>query len=107
MQSTNTSSHLCLLSASSLFSTTSTKSWYWSSASAKIESLATEAADLQQTLKRVQGGDQDQGTLLWEKWTEWAFRKLHIFRFYDAKFLHLLISRKPLKLLTVIDAPCH
>ena len=47
-------------------------------------------------------------SVLWEKVAEQAFRELDIFRrrFYEPNFLHLLKSRKALKSLTGISAPC-
>ena len=56
--------------------------------------------------KGVQGGNQEWGTLLWEKLAEQAFRELDIFRkrFYESQFLHLLIHRETLILLKMISA---
>ena len=44
------------------------------SASARIRSMATVATDLQHPLKGIQGGDEEWGTLLWEKLAEQGFR---------------------------------
>ena len=46
-------------------------------------------------------------SVLWEKLAGQAFRELDIFRrrFYEPKFLHLLISREALKSLVVTTAP--
>lgn len=70
-----------------------------------MKSLATADADLQPTLKGVQGGNQEKGYCTLGKLTEQAFRQLDSFRFYESNFLHLFISRKTLKLLMEASLP--
>ena len=74
------------------------------SVSRKIESLATSVADLQHSLKEVQGRDQEWGTLCSGKLVN---RLLDIWRinFYEPNFLHLIILRKVLKSLTKVSVP--
>ena len=68
-------------------------------------------ANFQHTLKGVQGGDQERGTLIWENWqnrpsdSERFSRESFFFFFNEPGFLHLPILRKALKPLTKISAP--
>lgn len=82
-----------------------TKLSHLPSASTRVTSQATSAADVQHTLKGVwRSGTRH--SVLWEKLEEQAFRKWAMFKrgFYEPKFLHILISREALKSLTVTSA---
>ena len=48
--------------------------WQLPSTSTKIKSCAAAAVDFPQPLKGVHGGDQETGTLLWEKLAAQVFR---------------------------------
>ena len=56
-----------------------TKGCHSPSSSTRIRSSITLAADFQHTPKGIQGGDQEQGTVLWEKLAEQGFRELDSF----------------------------
>ena len=79
--------------------------WHLRYASSRTRSTANAATDLQHTLTGVQGGNQNRDTLCTGKNSRTGlqidtFRR----RFYAPQFLHLLISRKALKSLTVSTA---
>ena len=81
-----------------------TKNHHLSPAATRIKSLVTAVADLQHTLKEIQGRDQEWGPLCSEK-TAKAGLQIDILRrrlenlFNLLNFLHLLMSRKALELL--------
>ena len=55
----------------------------------------------------ISGRSERRHPVLWEKPTEWAFRKVSIFRrnFYDPVILHVLIPRKAPKSVMETSAP--
>ena len=78
------------------------------STSTRIKSCAAAAADLQQFLKGVQGGDQEWGTLCSGKLAEQVFfRQLDIFRswYYEPNSCISSVSRKALNPFMVTTAP--
>ena len=79
-----------------------TRHWHMSSTSTRIKLCA--AADLQQLLKGVQGGEQKWGTLCSGKSGKTGLQ-ITIFWSQLAQFLHLLIPRKALNFFTMMSVP--
>ena len=82
-----------------------TKNWHLPSPSTRIKSWAAAAADLQHPVKGVKSGGQELSTF----WRKTGRLGLQMVRYFQeilwAQFLHLFISRKAIKLLTVTPAP--
>ena len=71
--------------------------------SAIIKSLAPVVAAFQHTLKGIQGGDQERGTVLWENWQNTP--SVRYFQEKVCMFLNFIFRKAP-KPLIKISVPC-